>query len=158
MKKNICNNWCLLSSVLITGSIFVCCFPHRQKIMKDFMNTLDENQKKEYLKIIEMRKNIYLRSLLSSVVVSIVLCLVGLKEKTFSINNFCVFLALVFSFKNLFYLLSKKSSYIVSKLNNEKQRNAWLEIYKNMQFHYHLGIMVGLVGVLIISITYCGKI
>ena len=109
-------------------------------------------------RIIEMRKNIYLRSLLSSVVVSIVLCLVGLKEKTFSINNFCVFLALVFSFKNFFFLLSKKSSYIVSKLNNEKQRNAWLEIYKNMQFHYHLGIMVGLVGVLIISITYCGKI
>lgn len=158
MKKNICNNWCLASSILIMGSIFVCCFPHRQKIMNDFMNLLDENQKKEYTKIIEMRRNIYLRSLLSSIVVSVILCLVGLKEKTFSINNFCVFLALVFSFKNLFYLLSKKSSYIVSKLNNEKQRNAWLKIYRNMQLHYHLGIMVGLVGVLLISITYCGKI
>ena len=158
MKNNICNKSCLVSIVLIMGSIFICCFPHRKKIMTDFMNLLDENQKKEYTKIIEMRRNIYLRSLVSSVVVSFILCLVGLKEKTFSINNFCVFSALVFSFKNLFYLLSKKSSYIISKLNNEKQRNAWLEIYKNMQYHYHLGIMVGLVGVLIISITYCGKI
>lgn len=158
MKKNVCSNWCLISSILITGSIFVCCFPHRKKIMTDFMDLLDENQKKEYTKIIEMRKNIYLRSLISSFAISTIFSLVGLKEKTFSINNFCVFIALVFSFTNLFYLLSKKSSYIVSKLNNEKQRNAWLEIYKNMQYHYHLGIMVGLIGVLIISITYCGKI
>lgn len=158
MKKNICNNWCLLSSILILGSIFICCFPNRQKIMTDFMNLLDENQKKEYTKIVEMRKNIYLRSLVSSVVISTILCLVGLKEKTFRINNFCVFLALVFSFKTLFYLLSKKSSYIITKLHNEKQRIAWLEIYKNMQFHYHLGILVGLLGVLIISITYCGKL
>ena len=46
MKKNICNKWCLLSTIFIMGSIFICCFTHRKKIMKDFMNLLDENQKK----------------------------------------------------------------------------------------------------------------
>ena len=158
MINNICNKWCLLSSVLIMGSIFICCFPHRNKILKDFMNILDEKQKGEYVKIIKMRRDIYLRSLVSAVVLSIILCFIGLRKKSFSINNVCIFLALVFSFKNLFYILSKKSSYIVTKLNNEKQRNAWLNIYKNMQWHYHLGILVGLVGVIIISISYCGKL
>ena len=158
LKNKICNKWCLISAILIMGSIFICCFPHRKQIMTDFMNILDEEQKKEYTNIIKMRRNIYFRSLVSSIVLSLILCFIGLRKNSFSINNVCVFLALVFSFKNLFYLLSKKSSYIISKLNNEKQRNAWLNIYKNMQWHYHLGIFVGLIGVIIITITYCGKI
>ena len=155
MKKILCNNWCLLSLVLIMSSLSICTFSHKKLLMSDFMQTLDETQKKEYQEIILMRRNIYMRSLLAAAVVSFISCLVGLKEKTFSINSLCVFMALMFSFKNLFYLLSKKSKYMVTSLNNEKQRRAWLEIYKNMQYRYHMGIFVGLIGVIIISISYC---
>jgi len=158
MKHILCNKWCLVSVILIMGSVFICCFPHKKQVMDDFMMLLDEEQKKEYTNIIDMRRNIYLRSLAASVVVSLIICFIGLRNKTFSINHLCLFSALMFSFKNLFYLLSKKSKYIVSVLNNEKQRNAWLAIYKTMQYQYHLGIMVGLIGVIIISITYCGKL
>ena len=153
----LCNKWCLLSSILILSSVFICLFANKKELIHNFNKTLNDEQREEFKEIREMRKNIYIKSVISAVILSGIICFIAFRKKEFKIDNICLFLALTYSFKILFYLLSKKSKYIVSTLNNQTQRDAWLNIYKNMQFNYHLGIFVGLIGVIITSIKYCNN-
>ena len=40
-------------------------------------------------------------------------------------------------------------------LETEKQRDAWLKIYKTMQFNYHFGFVLGLAGMFFVARAIC---
>ena len=44
---------------------------------------------------------------------------------------------------------------MVVHLDDEDQRKAWLEIYRTMQYNYHLGFALGLVGMMFVGRSYC---
>ena len=43
-------------------------------------------------------------------------------------------------------MLSKKSDYMIQHLDNEGQRIAWLNIYKEMQYRCKMGFVLGIVS------------
>ena len=44
---------------------------------------------------------------------------------------------------------------MINHLESYKEKQAWLEIYKKMQFNYHLGFSLGLIGMLFIGNSFC---
>ena len=44
---------------------------------------------------------------------------------------------------------------MVRELENQEQIDKWLQIYRLMQFRYHLGFALGLVGVAVFSQSFC---
>ena len=40
---------------------------------------------------------------------------------------------------------------MITLLNDPKQRNLWMQIYKMMQMRYHIGMLIGLVGYALLS-------
>ena len=51
--------------------------------------------------------------------------------------------------------LYPKTDYMAKYLETEKQRVAWLKIYKTMQFNYHFGFVLGLVGMFFVARAIC---
>ena len=64
-------------------------------------------------------------------------------------------MAISYSVNYFFYILHPKTDYMVLHLNTEKERKAWLDIYKTMQFNYHLGFALGLVGMMFVGSSLC---
>ena len=54
-----------------------------------------------------------------------------------------------------YYILSPKSKYMVSYLEGKDQIKQWLKIYKQMQFNYHIGFLLGMSGIIALSASYC---
>ena len=44
---------------------------------------------------------------------------------------------------------------MITHLKSEEEREAWLNIYKTMQFNYHLGFVLGLIGMMFVGNSFC---
>ena len=75
--------------------------------------------------------------------------------KVTKLVNICFVLATSFTVNYFFYILHPKSDYMVLHLKNLEEKHAWLNIYKTMQFNYHLGFALGLVGMIFIGNSFC---
>ena len=75
--------------------------------------------------------------------------------KVTKLVNICFVLATSFTVNYFFYILHPKSDYMVLHLKNLEEKMAWLDIYKTMQFNYHLGFALGLVGMIFIGNSFC---
>jgi len=61
----------------------------------------------------------------------------------------CFVGAITFVTNYLFYILYPKSDYMLLHLNDKKQIQEWLNIYRTMQFKFHIGFVVGILAVMI---------
>ena len=51
-------------------------------------------------------------------------------------------------------MLHPKTDWMLNYLSNPQQIKAWLEIYKTMQFNYHFGLVLGIIGVGILGFAF----
>ena len=153
----LCHKSCLIAGAFIFSSIFLCMRVDKQSLKDPLFQQLSEENKKRYLNITQERRNIYFKGFALGFIISI-LALYGLnnqKKKTSRMSNICFVMAISYSVNYFFYILHPKTDYMVLHLNTEKERKAWLDIYKTMQFNYHLGFALGLVGMMFVGSSLC---
>jgi multisubunit Na+/H+ antiporter MnhE subunit len=59
----------------------------------------------------------------------------------------CIVLATSFVANYFYYIIHPKSDWMLHHLQNKEEIKAWLEMYREMQYNYHMGIALGIVGV-----------
>lgn len=153
--KSLCNKYCALAAVFGTGSIM--CFLNTKKgaVMEDFKDSLNEKQRKKYNEITQNRRKIYTHGLLLGAGLSLAPIYAFGSKKLVSINNLCVFISTVLITSYLFYMLSPKGEYMIIHLDDKEKREKWLKIYKKMQMNYHVGLVLGIIAVVLTSISVC---
>lgn len=52
-----------------------------------------------------------------------------------------------------YYILSPKQDLMVVYLNDRSQRYEWQKIYKKMQFNYHVGLLLGIIAALLLTMS-----
>ena len=75
-----------------------------------------------------------------------------LKAKT---PKVCAFVVIELVINHVYYMGMKKSSYMLNHLDNQKQVNAWLEIYKHMKTRKLIGMTIGVVGYILVAWAMC---
>ena len=155
----VCHLSCGIATIFLVASFFTSYGTHKTSKSNEFKSSLNETQRENYEKIVNQRKNIYLQGLVVGFIVSICVIIFTNKSKNmkslFKLSTLCTILAITFIVNYFYYILYPKNKYIVSELTNKTQLNNWLEIYKLMQFRYHLGFGLGLIGVAIFSHMLC---
>ena len=69
------------------------------------------------------------------------------KEKVTSLSLVCTIVGFAFIVNYFYYILTPKSKWMLNEIRTPEETKAWLEMYKNMSFYYHSGLLLGLVAV-----------
>jgi hypothetical protein len=52
-------------------------------------------------------------------------------------------------------MLAPKNDWMILHIEGDKQKKAWLEVYKTMKYRYFIGIIVGLLAAIPLTSSLC---
>jgi hypothetical protein len=169
MDQVFCYKSFAIALTFIVASVYMNLTIDKSSINKNFMSVLSDEQKEKYKKIRQERLNIYFKGFLYSFIISLVIIflksyllknniitsnmLKSVLENKFTIGSFIAGATLLTTY--FYYILSPKSDYMVLHLENDKQKKEWLNVYKKMQYTYHFGLLLGIIGMFFVGSVYC---
>lgn len=152
---------CLLSCALATIFIIAMIFFHnsirRDPVVLTYKQQLPSNLKKLYDEITEERLTINYQGYTLGLILSLLIIAYNynLKQnKLTTANMICIVISVSFLTNYFYYILSPKSKHMLEHINSPEQTKAWLEMYKAMQYYYHLGLVLGIIGVGILAFAF----
>ena len=154
----VCTTSCIVAGAFIISSIFLCLRVDKQTLKDPLFQLLSDENKQRYINIANERKDIYFKGFGLGFIISVIALFMLNKNKMFKVTkltNICFVLAVSYCVNYFFYILHPKSDYMVLHLKNSEEKKAWLDIYKTMQFNYHLGFALGLVGMIFVGNSFC---
>ena len=152
-----CHMSCLISAVFIIGMIYFYNRTNKSDIVKHYKSSLSSDLQKRYDRISQERMNISYQGFALGFIVSLAIIYynVSLKHKKMgNISMVCTVLASAFIVNYFYYILHPKSDFMLYHLQNKDEIKAWLQMYREMQFHYHTGIVLGIIGVGIFAYAF----
>jgi len=127
--------------------------------VQQFTQILSIKQKAIYKKITDERRNIYFTGFGLGLLLSFLFLFWKSSTKnSYKINRLstiCVVGAITFMTNYFYYILSPKSDWMILHIEGDKQKKTWLSVYRIMQYNYHFGALLGLVGAFFIANTFC---
>ena len=66
----------------------------------------------------------------------------------------CTVIATCFLTNYFYYLIHPKSDWMLNHMQNDNEVKAWLLMYREMQFNYHFGLVLGIIGVGILAFAF----
>ena len=149
---------CMIAVVFLVANIYTIISCTDDNYKKEFKSLLTNEQKNIYEKIINERKTIYYSGYILGIVLSILIIYFGKyinlpdrKSKFSNMYYVCLVGAVTFITNYLYYILYPKTDYMLLHLNDKTQIQGWLNIYKTMQFKFHLGFVFGIIAIMIFS-------
>jgi len=142
---------CAVAVVLIVANIYLTLTADHSK--DNFYRTLGPELQTRYEAIIQERKLIYMKgSGLGLILSAIAISACGARKP---VQMGCLAGAITLASTYLFYIIHPKSDYMVLYLNKVEQRTAWLNIYRNMQLKYHIGLVLGIGAAMALGYSVC---
>jgi len=152
-----CSISCMISGVFIIGMIYFYNMTDKSKIVKQYKESLPFNLQKRYENIAKERMRIGLYGYGLGLVISLLIIFYNLKIKGMKMNNFaliCTVMATCFLTNYFYYMLSPKSDWMLNHINSPEQVKAWLQMYREMSYNYHMGLVLGIIAVGILAFAF----
>ena len=146
MVLDVCDFACLMATGLFASKIYLMVNYNKNHLLQKFDKLLDNEQRERYKKIMKERLRLYLQGMILGLILGFIyLTMTNNKDA----GRACLFTVIVLGVNYLYYMLAKKSDYMVPHLTTKEQRNAWLDIYKEMQYRCRMGFVLGIVSFLL---------
>ena len=151
-----CATSCGIAATLLAGMAYCTYMGNRSALVKNYMRSLTEEQQQTYAKITEERRGIYLRGFGWGLLLSALL--LGVHHQYASMSRaalLCTVAAITLATNYFYYVLSPKSDWMVLHLTSSEETQAWLNVYRTMQYNYHLGLVLGILAVVAFGNALC---
>ena len=143
----------MISAVFIIGMIYFYNMTDKSQIVKQYKKQLSPELQKRYKKIAKERMIIsYYGYGLGLILSLFVIFYLKQKKRTFSLV--CTVMATCFLTNYFYYMLSPKSDWMLNHIDSPEQVKAWLQMYREMSYNYHMGIVLGIIGVGIFAFAF----
>jgi uncharacterized protein YacL len=145
-----CSVTCSVSVVFIIGMIYFYNMTSQSEIVNTYKEKLPPNLRKLYDKLAIERRNISFVGYVLGFIFSLLIIFYNMKIKHNKLNSLslvCIVTTTCFLTNYFYYILSPKSDWMLKHINNQHLARVWLEMYREMQFNYHMGIVLGIIGV-----------
>jgi hypothetical protein len=153
----VCRTSCSISAVFVIGMIYMTNAMTKTDLVNKYQDQLPETLQNTYKSIVEDRTRIYYTGYILGFLLSALLILYNTqirKSRISTTTMVCTALAISFITSYFYYVLSPKKTHMLEHIKTEEQTMAWLEMYKGMQYHYHVGMLIGLVAVGIFAFAF----
>ena len=159
-----CATSCGIAATLLAGMAYCTYMGNRTQLIKDYLRTLTPDQQQTYAKIVEERRGIYLRGFGLGLLLSALL--LGIHHQYSAMSRtglLCSVTAITLATNYFYYVLSPKSDWMVLHFKNNNNNNNhsdaanWLRVYRGMQVNYHVGLVLGIAGTVLLSNAFYSK-
>ncbi len=150
---------CMISAIFVIGMIYFYNLTDKSAIVKHYKSSLSSDLQKRYEKISEERANISYQGYALGVILSlgIIFYNIKIKRSNQSVNItslVCTVVATAFVTNYFYYILSPKSDWMLDHITNKEEVKAWLLMYRDMQFNYHMGLVLGIIAVGVLAFAF----
>ena len=145
-----CSISCMISAVFVIGMIYFYHMTDKNAIVKHYKEMLSPELQKRYDKIAQERRAISYYGYGLGLLLSLCLIFYYIQIKKMRMGAsalVCMATATTFLTNYFYYMLSPKSDWMLNHLNKQQEVNAWLQMYKGMQYNYHMGMALGIIAV-----------
>ena len=157
----VCSLSCSISAVFIIGMIYFYNSANKTTTVKQYRQQLSPQQKAVYDKISAERLKISLQGYGLGFLLSLFIIYYNYQKthKLRSTSMVCIVLATSFLTNYFYYILSPKTDWMLNHVEGpeaqaQQQTQAWLQMYRTMQFYYHAGLVLGILGVGILAFAF----
>ncbi len=152
----VCTTSCVLAIGFLSASVFITLNTEKDEKLKKLLEVLTPPQRVLYEKIRDERRLLYIHGFVLGFVLSL-LAIYFTKTKMNRWGNLCMVGAITFTVSYFYYVLSPKKYKMITVLDKKEEREAWWEVYKVMQKYYHLGFVLGIIGVMLFCNMFLGR-
>ena len=148
---------CMISAIFIIGMIYFYNLTDKSDIVKHYKSSLSSDLQKRYEKITKERSNISYQGYILGVIFSLCIIFYNLKIKHLKMNTIslvCTVVATAFITNYFYYMLSPKSVWMLNYMSNQEEVKSWLLMYREMQYNYHMGLVLGIIAVGILGFAF----
>jgi len=149
-----CSISCTISCIFIIGMIYFYNSTDKSEIVKHYKDTLPMDLQERYEKITDERRRISYHGYIVGLFLSVIILFYNIRIKMHTISLVCTVMATCFLTNYFYYMLSSKSDWMLNHTTNQDQVNAWLIMYREMSYNYHLGIVFGIIAVGIFAFAF----
>jgi len=140
----------MISGVFIISMIYFYNMTDKSEIVKHYKDKLSIPLQKRYEKITEERKKISYHGYILGFILSLFIIFYNTKMRGYKMNTFslvCMVMAVCFLTNYFYYILSPKTDWMLNHTSNQEEVKAWLQMYREMSYNYHMGLLLGIIGV-----------
>jgi hypothetical protein len=144
---------CMISTIFIIGMIYFYNKTDKSEIIKHYKSSLSNDLQQRYEKITKERKNISYQGYALGIILSLGIIFYNLKAKQKG-SLVCIVIATSFITNYLYYTIHPKTDWMLNHLNNQEEVKAWLLMYREMQYNYHVGLLLGIIAIGIFAFAF----
>lgn len=152
-----CTISCMISAVFVIGMIYFYNITDKSEVVKHYKQKLSSDQQKRYEKIVEERTKISYTGYVLGLVISLFIIFYNMNLKGAKLSNtsvVCVVIATSFLTNYFYYTLSPKTDWMLNHMNSQEEVRSWLQMYREMQYNYHMGIVLGIIAVGVLAYAF----
>lgn len=153
-----CTLSCSLATVFIICMIYFTNATHQSEISQKYQAQLPPNLQTLYKKIATERLNIYYFGYILGFILTLIIIIYNInsnpKQKMTPFTITCLTIAVSFSTSYFYYILSPKSAWMLDNIKDPQQTKAWLQMYRHMQLYYHIGLVLGIIAVGLVTFAF----
>jgi hypothetical protein len=152
-----CSTTCMIAVALIIATIYFQNATTKSKIVQEYKKQLPSNLQNLYEKISAERLRLNYYGYALGLILSLIIILYNYTSKRNKLTNtslVCLVIVVSFLTNYFYYILSPKSTYMLDHINSPEQTKAWLAMYREMQYNYHLGFVIGVVAVGVLAFAF----
>ena len=152
-----CSVSCSISLIFIIGMIYFYNATSKSEVIKQYKTKLPKDLQVRYDKIASERMMISYYGYGLGVLLSLAIIFYNKKMKGKLLSNaslVCIVLSVSFFTNYFYYMLSPKTDWMLNHVKNPEETKAWLQMYREMQFNYHLGLVLGILGVGVFAFAF----
>ena len=143
----VCSVSCSISFIFIVGMIYFYNGTRKNATVLQYKKHLNAVQRQAYENITKERLDISLQGYFLGFVFSLFIIFFTYEKKQFNAKSVvCLVLATSFLTNYFYYMLMPKSDWMLNYVENQEQTQAWLHMYRTMQYYYHAGLVLGILG------------
>lgn len=152
-----CSITCMFSAMLIIAMIVMTSSISSSQTMQNYEKGLSPHLLKTYDEIKDERTRIFYFGYALGFVLSLLAILFNTQIKKNKMEwrtMVCLTITVSFVTNYLYYILTPKTKWMLEEVENEQQTKAWLQMYKNMQYYYHGGLLLGIAAIGLMAFAF----
>jgi uncharacterized membrane protein YkgB len=147
----------MISAAFVIGMIYFYNMTDKSEVVKHYKQKLSSDQQKRYEKIVEERTRISYTGYILGLVISLFIIFYNMNLKGTKLSNtslVCTVIATSFVTNYFYYMLSPKTDWMLNHMNSQEEVRTWLQMYREMQYNYHMGIVLGIIAVGVLAYAF----